>query len=338
MKSENKSSTDIHSPFVAQREVLDSGFSKGWGFHFPPIEDYWIDCHNHLVGGKQHGELHRMIEDWYVRMSSSRLGKILVIAEGTDAFDVYKDVSKQDKRFGWMLWLPYDKPDAELLQKALDNGAVGLKLHNAQIMEGEAAPEQWLSDEWGKVFELVEKSGIPILWHVTQRVSYSPYHGGGYNSYWAKGQKKGIRFNNEDLLQISLKLLKTYPKMKIIGAHQLHVGLERLSSLLDEYKNLSFDTSCGFVLRPEDDFFEADREIFWDFFVKYQDRIVFGTDTFITPENIDNDAVHTFLTHTRFIKKLRLPYDVLQKIAYENAERIFGMEPLMEINKGPSML
>jgi len=76
------------------------------------------------------------------------------------------------------------------MQDAIDNGVVGLKLHNAGIMKGEAGPEIWLSEEWSKVFELVERSGIPILWHVTQRVSYSPYHGGGFNSYWAEGQER----------------------------------------------------------------------------------------------------------------------------------------------------
>jgi len=97
----------------------------------------------------------------------------------------------------------------------------------------------------------------------------------------------------------------------------LHIGLDKLAPLLDAYENLYIDTSCGFVLRSDDDFCVGDREILYDFFVKYQDRILFGTDSALVPGAVDEYVIQSFLTHTRFIHKLGLPYDILQKIAYE---------------------
>jgi len=83
------------------------------GFHFPPSEEYWVDCHNHLSSGKTHSQLYAMLNEWFARLDGFRLGKVMEIAEGTDAFNVYKDVSSQDKRFSWLLHMPFNKPDVK---------------------------------------------------------------------------------------------------------------------------------------------------------------------------------------------------------------------------------
>lgn len=323
-----------HSPFIKERDTLDNGFSKGWGFHFQPSEEYWVDCHSHLNSVKSVNELQRMLDQWFSRLDAFRLGKSLFISDDSSSFEIFKSVSEVDKRFGWLVYLPFDKPDINVLKRAIDNKAVGLKLHNSPIMKGMGDPECWFNDEWTEIFKLAESSGLPVLWHVTQRVSYSPYHGGGYNAYWAQGQEKGISYTNEDLLNILLEILSMYPKLKVIGAHQLHIGLDKLSSLLDKYDNLFIDTSCGFYLRWSDLLYEDDRKILWDFFIKYSDRILFGTDSSVAPDEIDEYLIQGFLCHARFINQLRLPHDVLQLAAYKNSERLFGLEPVSSARRG----
>lgn len=323
-----------HSPDVNAREILDNGFSKGFGFHFLPNEMYWVDCHNHLVNGSTHSEIYKLMDQWFSKLDAFRLEKILLIASDCKAFSVYSDISRQDKRFGWLISLPFDKPDVQVFKSAIENGAVGLKLHNAPIIRGLGTPDVWLSDAWCKIFELVEKNNIPVLWHITQRLSMSPYHGGGENAYWSDGYKRGINFTNEDLLQVSLKVLKDFPRLKLLGAHQLHVGLERLSKLFDEYANLYIDTSCGFFLRWADTFYDCDKELYRNFFVKYQDRILFGTDSNIGLGNIDEYSFQGYLGHARFVNQLCLPDQVLQKTAHGNAERIFALEPMEIVRRG----
>ncbi len=323
-----------HSPFVKERETVDNGFSRGWGFHFQPSEEYWVDCHNHMGSVKTVNEVLRMIDQWFSRLDAFRLGKSLFISDDFSSFEVLKSAAEVDDRFAWLVHIPFDKPDIEVFKKALDNRAVGLKLHNAPIMKGEGDPECWFKDEWAEIFRLAESSGVPVLWHVTQRVSYSPYHGGGENAYWSEGHKKGVTFTNEDLLAIFLKILEMYPKLKVIGAHQLHIGLERLSTLLDRYQNLYIDTSCGFYLRWADTLYEEDRRILWEFFMKYRDRILFGTDSGVAPDKIDEYLVQGFLCHARFINQLRLPYDVLQLVSHKNAETVFGLSPVSSARRG----
>lgn len=323
-----------HSPYIKERQVLDHGFSEGWGFHFQPSEEYWLDCHNHLDSGKTQAEIKCLLDQWFARVDGFRLGKALLIVTEPTAFKVYQDIHDQDKRFEWLFWMPFDQPDVKVLQAAIDHGAVGLKLHNAPIMQGLGEPEVWLTDEWRKVFQLAEGNGLPVLWHVTQRVSYSPYHGGGANPYWAEGEKRGIKFSNEDLLQIFLKVLILYPNLKVIGAHQLHIGLERLATLLEVYDNLYIDTSCGFYVRWADTLYKEDRKLLWTFFMKYKDRILFGTDSGLAPGAIDEYLVQGFLCHARFILQLRLPYDVLQMVAHQNAEQVFGISPIQATRRG----
>lgn len=318
---------DLHSPDVAERDLLDQGFSKGWGLHFRPNEAYWFDCHNHLESLKTHAEFYRVLDAWFAQLDAFRLGKLAAFATDADAFEVYRDMSKQDPRFCWFYRLPYDKPNAELVQKAFEHGALGLKLHNAPLMKGEGSHEVWFQPEWTKVFEIVNAEKKALNWHVTQRVSSSPYHGGGKNPYWSLAEN-GPTTSNEKLLQTALKIADNYPNLTLIGAHQLHVGLERLESIFTQHPNVVIDTSCAGFLRWCDDLSPTDQKTLRDFYLLFQDRILFGTDSSLAPDRIDAYQVQTFLCHARFIHQLRLPDEQLQKIAHGNAERILGLEPL----------
>ena len=160
-----KSKQDVlpHSSDIKDREILDNGFSKGFGFHFLPNEEHWVDCHNHLVDSSTHWEIYKSLDQWYSKRDAFRLGKTLLIASECKAFKAYRDITLQDERFDWLIWLPFDKPDVNVFKSAIENGAVGLKLHNAPIMQGLGKLDVWLSNEWYKIFELVEKNNIPVL-------------------------------------------------------------------------------------------------------------------------------------------------------------------------------
>lgn len=327
-KNKETSSYMIHSPFIEERKELDNGFSNGWGFHFLPSEEYWIDCHNHLRKGSTVEEIKELLDIWFSHLDAHRLGKVLLISSDANSFEVFNEVSKQDSRFGWIFQMTTDNCDVEIFESALCNGALCLKLHNAPIMRGLAQPDIWLSDNWSEVFSIAAEKGVPVLWHVTQRLSYSPYHGGGANSYWSDGYKKGVKFTNEDLLQIMLEVIKSHPGLKVIGAHQLHIGLKRISQFMDMHDSLYIDTSCGFFVRWGDVIYEEDRKILYEFFVKYKDRILFGSDTGLSTELVDEYSIQAFLGHIRFIRQLRLPYEVLQNIAYKNAEQLFNINKI----------
>ncbi len=156
------------------------------------------------------------------------------------------------------------------------------------------------------------------------------------------------------------RVLERYPKLKVIIAHFGFFCLEpdngeaHWGRLFDKYENLYTDLAIGgpFFLR-----FSEDIPRWRNFFTKYQDRILYGTDTFVhefTEEGIDEDIAirhnipreffeckdeffHSFLYDSKsangetIIKKIKpmydMDYEVLDKIYRQNFIRVFGDKP-----------
>jgi len=332
--TDDKHASRPHSPYLQQRDTLDNGFSEGWMPHFMPSEEYWVDTHTHLGGVTDADGLRQLLDDWFARLDAFRLGKVVAITDNEELFETLGEVMGKNPRLAWIYWPRYITPPLSLVRKAVQNGACGLKLHNNLLMEGTTPRTVWQEQAWQEIFAFAESNGLPILWHVTQRVGYSPYHGGGLNAYWQKGWEQGVDFTNEDLLQDMLALMRRFPKLKIIGAHQFHVGPERLQKLFQEYENLYIDSSCGMYLRWADEFIEDDRLLLRDFIEKWSERIVFGTDAEMRPDNIDELAVQSFLCHARFMLKLGLTDKALQDVAWRTALNLLKQPPVSSIRRG----
>ncbi|MCK9266434.1 amidohydrolase [bacterium] len=318
-----------YSPDVKTRDKIDKGFSKGWGFHFPSNEDYWLDCHTHYgrqFTPKAYYETYETFEKFFANLDAFRLDSIITIINNPEMIPVCKAIASHSPNFNWLYWMHYEKPDHKIMEEAIKQGAKGLKLHNnAILVNKDAKPDVWLSKKWDKVFKVVEKAKLPVLWHITQRMSVSPYHGGN--------EFKTLANSNQSVLAATLEVVKKYPKIPFIGAHQIYLGLEQLEKLFKKYKNLYIDTSVGFFLRWADTLNEPDKEVYRDFFTKYSDRILFGSDcTFVG--KIDEYLTQSFLAHARFILNLNLTDDVLQKVAHKNAEKLFKIEPLTWKRRG----
>ena len=74
-----------------------------------------------------------------------------------------------------------------------------------------------------------------------------------------------------------LNLLDRHPKLKIIFAHFFFMSaqLPRLSVIMDKYPNIMVDTTPGIELYEN---LSANPEGAKEFFRKYEDRVVYGTD------------------------------------------------------------
>lgn len=326
VNGDNFMEKEPRSPDVLVRETADSGFSRGWGFHFPPNEEYWFDCHTHLANAHSADDIRKVLKEWYAILDGYRLGRLTLLVNDIELFSACQEVQAEDDQFNWLFYQQCDQPDLQQVEQALAHGAAGLKLHNAPIMRGLVDYRIWQSEPWQRIFARIEEAGKPILWHVTQRVSRSPYHGGSENAYWSENKTSAGELNNEMLLSQFCDIVQTYQGIPFIGAHQLHVGLERLSGLLDTHPNLYIDTSCGFFLRWADMFYEQDRNAYRSFFQQYPERILFGSDARLAPGEIDTYLVESFLGHARFLLQLCLPADLLQAVASQNAERLFGLK------------
>ena len=138
----------------------------------------------------------------------------------------------------------------------------------------------------------------------------------------------------ETILQQRENLIRKHPNTIFIGAHMGGLGwnLRELSRLLDTYSNFHVEIS--------DRLYEVGRQPFTarDFFIKYQDRILFGIDLY--PE------VSVYLNYYRFFETfdeyfeyprsyfkhgkwkiygISLPDAVLEKLYHLNADRLLSM-------------
>jgi predicted TIM-barrel fold metal-dependent hydrolase len=134
--------------------------------------------------------------------------------------------------------------------------------------------------------------------------------------------------NFEDLMKERDNLFRNNPKTTFVAAHMgWHThDLGRLGKMLDEMPNLY--TEMGAVL------YDIGRQprTAHDFFVKYQDRILFGKDSFQPEEypyywrvfETKDDYFDYYRDYHAFWKLygIDLPDDVLKKVYYKNALKI----------------
>jgi len=203
----------------------------------------------------------------------------------------------------------------------------------------------------------LEESGLPLLWHVNdpeefwddQRVPEWAREQG-----WFYGD--GTFINNETQYAEVLHVLERHPKLKVIFAHFffLSAQLPRLADMLERFPNLCIDLTPGIEMYHN---FSRDLHATRDFFLKYQERILFGTDVgakalLATPEmgiepgesSLRIELVPSFLENEGEIKLesengflfgkfkgsfqgLGLPEEALHKINFQNFERLAGTTP-----------
>ncbi len=204
--------------------------------------------------------------------------------------------------------------------------------------------DAYFTDYWARVAEV----DLPIVWHVNDPEEFwDPERTPG----WAKERNWG--YGPDDVQKETLyaevdEVLARHPQLRITFAHFyfLSADLARAARFLDAHPTVSFDLAPGIEMlynlsRNPD----ASRE----FFIRYADRIVFGTDiasgqtvseaqaragivfrwlesadTFHVPPTAD------FLLgppEDGIIRGMTLPDDVLAKIYRDNFTRIAGTQP-----------
>ena len=137
----------------------------------------------------------------------------------------------------------------------------------------------------------------------------------------------------EQLMTERNNMIRKHPKTRFVLAHfGWHANdLQRLGKLLDEFPNVTVE--AGAVLY---DFGRQPRAA-RDFFVKYQDRILFGKDSYQPDEfpyywrvfETADEYFDYYRDYHAFWKMygMALPDDVLKKVYYKNAIRIFKGMP-----------
>ena len=165
----------------------------------------------------------------------------------------------------------------EYIRKLIDEGMDGIKMLEGKPQMRKAVPIPDFDDMcWEPFFKYVEEEQIPMMWHVNDPEK----NWSGNASPWLV--KQGWAYdetfiNNEEQYRQVLQVLENHPGIKAVFAHFFFMSgqLERLSAILDKYKNVMVDLTPGIEMYEN---FSVDPETTKAFFDKYHDRICYGTD------------------------------------------------------------
>lgn len=202
-----------------------------------------------------------------------------------------------------------------------------------------------LTPTFDKFFAEAEKNGTHIVFHVNDPDEFwddasAPdwakangwfYADGTYADFWT-------------VVDEILKILDRYPKLNVTFAHFFFFAKypEKLEEMFEKYENVAVDLTPGGEMYFA---FEANHDFYVDFFKKYSNRILVGTDaTFPWPSKdfawcIDRlyNFIATDNTQKAFgdkmLRGLNLQGKDKENILFANFERRVGRNEPKEINK-----
>ena len=246
--------------------------------------------------------------------------------------------------------------DKELnrLKNSFDSGAVGIKVWKSIGMTVKDRTGKFIMIDdpvFDPIFNYLEENNIPVLGHLGEpKNCWLPLEQMTTNNdrnYFKEHPEYHMFLHPEypsydTIIKHRDHLLERHPKLKFIGAHlaSLEWDVDEIAKRLDRYPNMAVETAERFGQLQYQSL--ADYDKVRNFFIKYQDRIMYGTD-FVIFENDNRDTVKQkahalwlrdwkyFTTgdslqsaqiNNRF-RGLLLPKEVVNKIYYENAERWF---------------
>jgi len=312
-----------------------------------------IDIHNHLGGGK--GVLTpERVKRYLAEMDAAGV-KLVVNLDGGWGDKLKETVAALDQthpgRFLTFALVNFDGIDeadwgqreAKRLEESFAAGARGLKFHKTlglhhRYKDGKLMPVD--DPKLEPVWEVCAKHNRPVIIHTADPAAFfTPLD--QFNERWHELNEHpnwlfyGSQFpKREELLAQLHRVIEKHPKTTFINTHFGNnvEDLKAVAQKLDELPNMyvDFDARISELGRQP---YAARR-----FFLKYQDRVLFGTDT--TPrreafriyyrfletddEYFDCAASH-HLQGFWMIYGIHLPREVLEKIYHHNAARLLGL-------------
>lgn len=279
-----------------------------------------------------------------------------------DRFAIFANIDwqgtgKTDDPTTWDCHRPdFARRVAKQLAAAKERGACGVKIFKGFGLEyknPDGSLIQIDDERWDEIWKACGELGFPVLIHTADPAAFfEPID--ERNERWEELHRRpewsfyGPRFpKREELLAAFLRVVKRHPKTTFIGAHVASNAedLATVGQWLDEHPNLVIDIASRIA--------ELGRQPVTarKFFLKYQDRIAFGTDGPWPVERVrlywrflETEDEYFPYSEKAFppqgfwnIYGIHLPDDVLRKVYAENAARLIPgvRERLERLANGP---
>ena len=254
-------------------------------------------------------------------------GGLLAKAEHPDLFYLFLGLDHSTYLSEGRIEAP---PLAEQVDRLMELGADGIKMLESKPTLRKTFDKPLDSEYYDAFFSRLEETGFPLLWHVNDpKEFWDPER----VPEWAK--KLGWLYDDsyvghEELYAEVERVLDRHPGTRAIFPHLyfLDRALPRAAQFLERHPNASLDFAPGYIPRASD---EAR-----DFFMKYADRVLFGTD--ISNDDSVELARRKAKSVRRFLESsearedgsprgISLPAGALEKIYRLNFERLAGPVP-----------
>ena len=304
----------------------------------------FIDVHSHLWRIRNEQDVEKMIGE----MDELNLQVVVNLSGGSG--ERLKNVvkilkSKYPKRFVVFANINFRKIDepnfgenaAKQLEEDVKNGASGLKIFkNLGLTLKDASGKRVPTDDprLDPIFKKCAELGIPVLIHTGEPNSFFDKHD-RFNERWLelkmfpRRARPADKFPSwEKVMSEQHNLFAKHPKTIFINAHfgWMANDLKRLGELIDKYPNVYPEVAAIVAELGRQPKFAR------EFFIKYQDRILFGKDTYRPVEyhtyfrifETDDEYFPYFRKRHAFWRMygLNLPDKVLKKFYYKNALKI----------------
>lgn len=309
-----------------------------------------IDVHNHLGGGKQTLTPDRVAQ-YLVEMNEAGV-QTVVNLDGGWGTRLTETLAALDQAhpgrfltfalidFGGIDDADWSQREAKRLEESFNAGAKGLKFHKSlgltvRYQDGRLMPVD--DPKLDPIWEVCAKFKRPVMIHTADPAAFfTPLD--RFNERWHELNEHpawlfyGEKFPPRETLLAQLeRVVAKHRDTTFIGAHcgNNAEDLGEVARWLDAYPNYFVDIDARISELGRQPY--AARK----FFIKYQDRVLFGTDT--TPRRNAFRIYYRFLEtddeyfdcaeshHLQgfwMIYGVFLPPEVLEKIYYKNAERV----------------
>jgi predicted TIM-barrel fold metal-dependent hydrolase len=312
-----------------------------------------IDIHNHLGGGRTTLTPER-VQKYLTELNEAGV-RTVVNLDGGWGERLKETLAALDEahpgRFLTFALINFEGIDDEgwsererrRLEESFRAGAKGLKFHKTlglryRYSNGKLMPVD--DPKLDPIWETCAKYNKPVVIHVADPAAFfTPLD--RFNERWHELNSHpewlffGEQYPKREAILAQLhRVIARHPKTTFVNTHfgNNAEDLGAVAKKLDEYPNMVVDIDARIS--------ELGRQPYTArrFFLKYQDRIMFGTDT--TPNREAYRVYYRFLetddeyfdcaaSHHRqgfwMIYGIFLPRDVLEKVYYKNAERILGL-------------
>lgn len=278
-----------------------------------------IDVHTHVYADNKQ-EVDRVVEI----MDRVGVEKLIILtgATGDEFKSLVERYSEYPDRFDLWCGIDYSgymeegwsEKAVAALERCVEMGATGIGemsdkgkgLVTSLNPEAQMHPNDPRMDP---IFEKAAELGLPVNIHIAEPIwMYLPMdstNDGLMRAHTWKVEHQDVTVSHSDMIDIMEETLQRHPNTTFIACHLMNLSnnLARLGGLLDRHSNLYIDTGARFAEFGTIPRYAA------QFFTKYQDRILYGTDYGFEVFGSVNDSNGD---HTTLAEMYRMTFRVLE--------------------------